>query len=120
MRLTIEAVKSSLGTKSFLAEVGYPSAPLTGSSYFSTWNHALANYPLTEAGQHDLFRDLASWGASGALTGVRPWAPDVFVPDWAPMSFFVAASGSKVGVAQPSIDALAEGAKSPNPSALKE
>jgi hypothetical protein len=120
LRLTVEAVKSSLGMTSFLAEVGYPGAPLGGSSYFSTWNHALTSYPISESGQHDLFHDLASWGASGALTGVRPWAPDVFVPDWAPMSFFVAASGSKVGVAQPAIDGLREGATSPNANALKE
>lgn len=117
---TVAAVHGQLGMPSFLAEVGYPAAPMSGTSYFSTWNGALASYPLTETGQHDLFHDLASWGATGALTGVRPWAPDVFVTDWAPMSFFSLPDGSVVGLARAGLDAIAQGTATPDANALKD
>jgi hypothetical protein len=118
LRLTVEAIKSQLGLPVFIAEYSYPAEPMSTGAYAS-WNHAIANYPLTEAGQHDLLRDLASWGASGALTGIRPWGPDVFVGGWGPMALFAPNAGL---VARPrtSLDAISEGIAAPSPNALKE
>jgi hypothetical protein len=119
LAIAVQAVHDQFGLTSFIAECGYPATPMSGTSYFSTWNNALPNYPITEAGQHDVFRDLASWGASGALTGIRPWAPELYVSDWAPMSFFALPDGSVRGEGRSSIDAIAQGAASPDPNALK-
>jgi Glycosyl hydrolase family 53 len=118
-RLTVEAVKNQLGLASFIAECAYPATALTGMSYFSTWNNALASYPISDAIQAAFYHDLASWGASGALTGIRPWAPDLFVGDWAPFSFFVPKGGT-TGGARLGLDAIREGSLVPNPDALKE
>jgi len=118
LRLTVEAVHSQLGLPVFLAEYSYPAQPMATGPYAS-WNNAIANYPISEAGQHDLLVDLASWGASGALSGIRPWAPEVFVGDWAPMTLFKPLSTTR---AQPrtGLDAITQGLAAPNPNALKD
>jgi hypothetical protein len=91
----------------FVTEFGYPAATMHG---IFSWNDAVSGYPLTPEGQSNFIRDLTAWGATtGALSGIRPWAPDLAAPGWAPMSFF--ALNGKLAIARPALDAIAEGAR---------
>lgn len=92
----------------FVAEIGYPAAPMRRGFI---WNDAVKGYPLTPQGQADFFRDLAAWGVqTGVLSGIRPWAPDIPGTPWGPMSFFDI-HGKSAG-ARPALNAIAEGASS--------
>jgi hypothetical protein len=96
-------MKHALGRPVFVTEFGYPSATMTGP--FS-WNDAVGGYPLSPEGQAKFVRDLVAWGsAEGALSGIRPWAPDLVMPGWAPMSLFKR-NGATV-TALPALDAFA-------------
>ena len=98
------AVKAAIGRPVFVAEFGYPAATMGG--VFS-WNDAVPGYPLTEDGQARFIRDLVEWGRrEGVLSGIRPWAPDLVAPGWAPMSMF-APQGGRVVKARPALDAFA-------------
>lgn len=80
------AVKAAIGRPVFVAEFGYPAATMGG--VFS-WNDAVPGYPLTPDGQARFVRDLVAWGThDGVLSGIRPWAPDLALPGWAPMALF--------------------------------
>jgi hypothetical protein len=80
------AVKAAIGRPVFVAEFGYPAATMGG--VFS-WNDAVPSYPLTPDGQARFVRDLVAWGThDGVLSGIRPWAPDLALPGWAPMALF--------------------------------
>jgi hypothetical protein len=120
LRETVEAVRERFDVPVFLAEFGFPAAPMT-TGPFVEWSHPLRNYALTEDGQAALLRDLASWGATGPLSGIRPWAPEVFREDsaWGPMALF-RQSSPFLGEARPSLDALREGVAAPDPGALQE
>ncbi|MGA5761999.1 glycosyl hydrolase 53 family protein [Nonomuraea bangladeshensis] len=95
-------LSSTFGKPVFVAELGYPSAAMSAPY---PWNSALPGYPISPQGEHDFVRDVVAWGAGDApLSGVRPWAPDYCIGGWQPMSHF-----SSSGVAEPVIDAIAEG-----------
>lgn len=96
------AVKAAIGRPVFVAEFGYPAAAMGG--VFS-WNDAVPGYPLTADGQARFVRDLVAWGTrDGVLSGIRPWAPDLAVPGWAPMALF-SRQGS-LSTARPALDAF--------------
>ncbi len=64
--------------------------------------------PARQAG---FLRDLVAWGkTTGALSGLRPWAPDLPAPGWGPMSFFQL--DGKNAIARPALDAVVKGARS--------
>jgi len=106
---TVTAVHSQLGRPVFIAEFGYPAETVTEGA-FSTWNFALAQYPLTPQGQAALLRHLASWGSGAGVSGIRPWAPETAVPGWAPFSLF--ATQGNTATARPSLRAIADGLSS--------
>jgi len=70
------------------------------------WNDPVAGYPQTADGQALFIHDLVAWGKSeGVLSGIRPWAPDLAVPGWAPMALFQ--RNGKQATARPALDAFA-------------
>jgi Glycosyl hydrolase family 53 len=96
------AVRRKLDRPVFVAEFGYPSAPMTG---VFVWNFAVAGYPQTPDGQAMFIRDLVAWGRSeGVLSGIRPWAPDLAAPGWAPMALFQ--RSGRLVTSRPALDAL--------------
>ena len=95
---TVTELHEKLGRPVFVAEFGYPSRPMDAGP-FRSWSHALAGYPLTPEGQAALVRDLAAWGRAHGLSGMRPWAPDLVGPGWAPMAWFT--NGAKGALANP-------------------
>jgi len=81
-----KASQRELGRPIFIAEFGYPAAKMQG---MFTWNDAVAGYPQTPDGQAGFSRDLVIWGRrEKVLSGIRPWAPDLALAGWAPMSLF--------------------------------
>jgi hypothetical protein len=97
------AVKRAIGRPVFIAEFGYPTATMSGAF---AWNDAVPGYPLSPDGQAKFVRDLVAWGrAEGTLSGIRPWAPDLAIPGWAPMALFER-DGPTV-IARPALDAFA-------------
>jgi arabinogalactan endo-1,4-beta-galactosidase len=102
-------VHREMGRPVFVTEFGYPAARVEQGPF--VWNEAVPGYPLTSEGQARFVRDLAAWGAaSGVLSGMRPWAPDLIAPAWGPMSFFHFDGNG--AAARPALDAIAEGARS--------
>ncbi len=79
----------------------------------------MAAYPISKAGQAAFFRDLASWAPSAGVSGVRPWAPEVFVPGWQGLALFSPPTGG-VSAARPALGAIAEGLASPDPDAFHD
>ena len=101
------AAQRELGRPVFVAEFGYPAKTMGG---IFKWNEAVKDYPLTPEGQANFIRDLVSWGVkTGTISGIRPWAPDLAAPGWAPMSFFQL--DGKTATARPAIDAILEGVR---------
>ncbi len=83
---TAKAAQRALGRQVFVAEFGYPAARMQGAF---PWNDTVAGYPETPDGQASFSRDLVAWGRrEKVLSGIRPWAPDLAFPGWAPMSLF--------------------------------
>lgn len=115
-RETVAAMREEFGKPVFIAEFGYPAKPMTVGP-FADWNYHAGPYAVSPQGQADLMRDLASWGKTAGLSGIRPWGPDFPVPGWEPMALF-GATGNQA-VARPSLDAIAQGLASPNPNALE-
>jgi arabinogalactan endo-1,4-beta-galactosidase len=104
------AAQRELNRPVFISEFGYPAATMHG---IFNWNDAVSGYPLTPEGQANFIRDLAAWGATtGALSGIRPWAPDLAAPGWAPMSFF--SLDGKTATARPALDAIGEATRQTN------
>lgn len=90
----ILAVRQSLNKPVFIAEFAYPAKLMTIGPY-ANWNFAVPGYPLTETGQANLLYDLVAWGKDNGVTGIRPWAPDVFVGHWEPMALFTPISATQ-------------------------
>lgn len=86
-KTVVLAVRQSLNKPVFIAEYSYP-AKLMSSGPYANWNFAVPGYPLTETGQANLLYDLVLWSKDNGVTGIRPWAPDVFVGNWEPMALF--------------------------------
>ena len=105
---TATTVHRELGRPVFLAEFGYPADKMQGPF---AWNTEQENYALNSEGQAAFTRDLVAWGVeTGVLSGIRPWAPDLIVPVWGPMSLF--ALDGKTATARPALDAIAAGLRS--------
>jgi hypothetical protein len=86
----------------FIAEFGYPAGQMHG---IFSWNAPAAGYPQTAEGQANFLRDLVAWGRrEKVLSGIRPWAPDIPVSEWAPMSFFE--MDGKIARPRPALDAI--------------
>jgi hypothetical protein len=99
------AAQRELGRPVFVAEFGYPAKMMGG---IFKWNEAVKDFPLTPEGQANFIRDFVAWGVkSGTLSGIRPWAPDLAAPGWAPMSFFQL--DGKTARARQALDAILEG-----------
>jgi arabinogalactan endo-1,4-beta-galactosidase len=99
------AVHRALNRPVFIAEFGYPAAKMKSGFI---WNDAVNGHPQTLEGQANFIRDLVAWGVQGGLlSGLRPWAPELVVSGWGPMSFF--ALDGKMATARPSLDAIREG-----------
>ena len=81
------SVRAALNKPVFVAEYGYPAKLMTVGPYIN-WNYVVPGYPLTETGQANLLYDLVYWGKKNGLSGIRPWAPDLFLPAWEPMALF--------------------------------
>jgi arabinogalactan endo-1,4-beta-galactosidase len=97
-----QLLRRELARPVFLAEFGYPAAKMAGPFQ---WNDAVAGYPQTPDGQASFLRDLVTWGRrEKVLSGVRPWAPDLVLPGWAPMSLFQ--RDGKVLTPRPALDVL--------------
>jgi len=98
-------VHQALHRPVFIAEFSYPAARMESGFI---WNDAINGYPLTPEGQANFIRDLVAWGTkAGLLSGMRPWAPELVVGGWGPMSFFTL--DGKAATARPSLDAIREG-----------
>ena len=66
----------------------------------------MPGYPQTPQGQADFLRHLIAWGRrEKVLSGIRPWAPDLALPGWAPMSLFE--RDGRLVHPRPALDALA-------------
>jgi arabinogalactan endo-1,4-beta-galactosidase len=95
-------VQRELGKPVFIAEFGYPAGKMSG---MFSWNDAVSGYPQTPEGQASFVRDLVDWGTrEKVLSGIRPWAPDLAAPGWAPMSLFE--REGKVVKPRPALDAF--------------
>jgi arabinogalactan endo-1,4-beta-galactosidase len=102
------AVHRELARPVFVAEFGYPAAKM---ERLFIWNDAVKGYPLSPEGQSSFVRDIVAWGAAnGALSGLRPWGPDIAVSGWGPMSFFQL--DGRTATARPALDAIVQGARS--------
>lgn len=103
---TATALKAEFGRQVFIAEGGIASGKMPPPFIF---NDPVADYPTSNAGQHDFNRDLIAWGVkSGCLAGYRPWAVEYCTkPGWAPMSWFTASS-NKLAKAKPALSCFEE------------
>ena len=113
---TIKRTRRAFKRPIMISEFAYPAGEMTEGP-FRNWNHALTGYPLTSHGQAEMVRDLASWGVTAGVSGIRPWAPDLAVPGWSPMALFEMREES--AVVRPSLGAIADGARNPDPHALE-
>lgn len=93
-------------TPVFVAEYAYPAEAMSSGPY-QTWNYAVPGYPISPQGQADLLKDLVSWCKLNGLSGIRPWAPDLYVGHWGPMSLFTATQLTQAA-ARPSLAAIQE------------
>jgi hypothetical protein len=114
---TVTQVHGKYGLPVFVAEFAYPAGPIT-SGIYASWTNAIPNYPIGEDGQLAILRDLASWGITAGLSGVRPWAPDTFVPGWDGFALF---AGNAFPVnARKGIDGLRTGLQTPDANAFHD
>jgi arabinogalactan endo-1,4-beta-galactosidase len=98
---TVAAVHAAIDRPTFIAEFGFPNRTMTRPF---AWNDAPQGYALTPEGQAAFLRDLVAWSRqSGLVTGIRPWAPELVVPGWAPMALFTR-QGSSVVTASQALD----------------
>jgi arabinogalactan endo-1,4-beta-galactosidase len=106
-KATVGALKTAFGTTPvFIAEYAYPAAPMATGPYQS-WNYAVPGYPISADGQANLLRDLVSWGRANGVSGIRPWAPELYVGHWGSMCLFEASSLTQAS-ARPSLAALSD------------
>jgi hypothetical protein len=91
----------------YIAEFGYAAGPVTYGG--QDWANPVDGYPCTPKGQADFLRDLTEWGVrSGAISGIRPWAPDFVGSTWQGMALFEAPKDG-VSMARPALFAIQEG-----------
>ena len=91
-----------LGRPIFIAEFGYPAGKMSG---MFKWNDAVEGYPQNDEGQVAFIRDLVAWGTrEKILSGIRPWAPELSIAGWEPMSLFQ--RNGDVAKARPALDAF--------------
>jgi arabinogalactan endo-1,4-beta-galactosidase len=115
---TVTKAHAKYGLPVFLAEFAYPAGPIPQGAYMN-WTNAIPNYPITEEGQFSILRDIASWGPSAGLSGMRPWAPEVFLPGWQGFALF-AAGNPFPATARKGIDGIREGLAHPDPNAFHD
>lgn len=102
---TVTALRGEMGKPVFITEFGYPSGRMSGPF---PWNDAVKGYPQNPEGQAAFIRDLVAWGAeTGAISGIRPWAPDIATAPWGAMGFFDLKG--RTAVAKPALNAISEG-----------
>jgi len=107
---TMAAARTAFERPIFLAELAYPSGAV-GTGAYASWVNALPSYPVSAAGQAAFVKDLSSWAIISGVSGIRYWAPDLFVPGWGGMAIFTAATTS---MAQPALDSIRDGIATPN------
>jgi hypothetical protein len=118
LEATVTALRTELDRPVFIAEVAYPSGDTSAAGPFATWNHALPGYPLTLEGQAAFLRALGSWGASGEVTGIRPWAPELGIGGWIAFALMEPNGVGPVLIPRPGLSAILEGARRPDANAL--
>ena len=117
-RETVESIQTTFSRPVFIAEVAYPSGPITEGPYQS-WTHALPSHPITPDGQASFFRDLTRWAPVSGVSGIRPWAPDVFVPGWEGMALFSPPFAGPAA-ARPALSVFPEALTTPDPEAFHD
>lgn len=108
---TVISVRKEFHRPVFLAEFAYAAASDPSSGIFSSSN-AIEHYPLTPQGQADFMRDLADWGKTRGLSGIRPWGPDTAISVWQPFALFEVKG--KTAVARPALAAIEAGVQATN------
>lgn len=103
-RRTVQEVTSRFAKDVFVAEFGYPASPMSGDHIFADWNRVEPGYPIDENGQARMLAELIDWGQANGLSGLRPWAPDLCVGIWAPMSLF--RLDDRTAIARPALEAF--------------
>lgn len=116
LRETVEVLHTRFERPVFIAEFAYP-AEVPDGGPFADWDHAVDGYPLTEAGQADLARDLASWAAANGVAGIRPWAPDLVDFGWEAFALFEREEADSAR-GRAALSAFVEGLQSPDADAL--
>ena len=116
-RATVEATHAKFARPVFIAELAYAAGPMTGA--YASWVNPLPSYPISPEGQAALLKDLASWAVVSGVSGIRYWAPEVVVPEWAGFSIFVP-TDAKTATARPAIDSIVNGLATPNAAALHD
>ena len=102
--VTVSRLHSELGLRVFVPEYAYPA-----ESRWSGWNHAIAGYPLDEAGQAKFVRDLRSRVFTDSrFEGAIYWTPEEALTDadWSVMGLFVPSPDRKSPAARAALDAL--------------
>lgn len=83
---TTVALKQRFNRPTFIAEYGYPTSEMPLPF---RWNDVPPGYTQDEDGQFRFTRDLINWSLeTDAISGLRPWAPDLCTSGWAPMAWF--------------------------------
>jgi hypothetical protein len=63
---------------------------------------------------------MASWGIASGVSGIRYWAPEVFVSGWGGFAIFAPPDAGATALAQPAIDSIVMGIASPDPNAFRD
>lgn len=99
----IVAVNKELKVPVFIAEYAFPSEDIT-SGPFESWDAPVSGYQISEEDQARFTEDLIKWGMENGVSGIRPWAPDLSVGHWGPMSLFTVDEENKIAYAKQSMD----------------
>jgi len=115
LKETVKSIYGQTGLPVFIAEYAYPAYPkdYIPTGPFKDWNKKLPNYEMNIEGQEALLRNLASWGISNGICGIRPWAPDLVVL-WTEFAMFSVTD--LTAKALPVMDSIAKGIKDPDPA----
>ncbi len=101
------AIQESFSRPVMIAEFGYPAGEMPAGSKFGGWNQLIPGYPHSTEGQAQLLHDLTAWLLQHGGAGIRPWAPELVHPHWAPMALFEPETDEGVPrVARPSLDSI--------------
>lgn len=99
----IVAINKEIKKPVFIAEYAFPSEEMT-SGPFQDWDVPLNGYEITESGQSQFTEDFIKWGIKNGVSGIRPWAPDLALNHWGPMSLFTVDEETKTINAKPVLD----------------